>query len=203
MPTYGSTHQVYGSRACASCQQPHASWLHIKETHRSRFKLMQFLAEVTARHPNGGIFTHDIGNTRYMVGLLISGGTIFVAASGNNNNRIQPAAQAKGYVLCNRITNPAGNRSRVGRVIPTVQYQAAQAPAEPSPGNCAAPRLIQHACANGHAGNYRTWEMSEVYYEPNTGRRTANDSYWMHGLSAHSCGTCENLVPLLMCPRHS
>ena len=97
MPTYGSTYQVYGSHACSACSESHARVLHIKETRRSRFKLMQFMAEITARHQNGGILAHNIGgNQRFMLGLMVSGDRIFVAASGNNNNRITDAAQAKG-----------------------------------------------------------------------------------------------------------
>jgi hypothetical protein len=90
----------------------------------------------------------------------------------------------------------------VRRQIPAQEYQATQGPGGPTPGNCAAPRLIQHAFTiPAVAENWRNWEMSEVYYQPNTARRTQDDSQWVHGLSAHHCTTCERLVPLLMCTR--
>lgn len=202
MPTYGSTYQVYGSHACGNCGVPHARFMHVKETSRSRFKLMHFMAEITARHQNGGIFTHNMGSQRFMLGLLISGNQILVAASGNNNNKITATANALGYTVCPAIVNTAGNRSRVNRLIPQPQYAGTQVMGDPNPGNCAAPRLIQHATTlPAVKANWRAWEMSEVFFHPKTSHRTASAPYWVHGLSAHSCGTCENLVPILMCPR--
>lgn len=67
------------------------------------------------------------------------------------------------------------------------------------------------------------WAMSEIYFLPNTAERfkamypgfvelrvdgkTAaygyerdKGLYWLPGLTAHSCDTCERVVPLLLCP---
>lgn len=199
--TYGSEYQKYGAGTCPRCGVPHAGFMHIKETQRSRFKLMQFNAELMARtsaplHINVGAIQ------KFMIGILISNHTILVATSGSNNNRIQPVATLKNYILCPQITVTSGHHSRVGRLIPQAEYQATQAPGAPTPGQCAAPRLIQHAFTiPSVAANWRNWELSEVFYQPNTARRTQDNLPWVHGLSAHHCATCDSLVPLLMCTR--
>jgi hypothetical protein len=175
--------------------------LHIKETQQSRFKIMQFNAELMARSALPPMINIGVGQ-KFMIGLLISNQTVLVAASGNNNNRIAPTAILKNYVLCPDINGSAGHHSRVGRAIPTAEYQATQAPGASEPGRCAAPRLIQHAFTIPPvAANWRNWELSEVFYQPNTERRTRDDLYWVHGLSAHHCNTCNILIPLLMCTR--
>ena len=198
---YGSTYQRYGAGPCPRCTVPHASFMHIKETQRSRFKIMQFNAEMMSRSAVPPNINVGAGQ-KFMVGLLISGNTVLVAASGSNNGRIQTTAQLKNYTLCPMITGIAGHTSRVGRAIPAAEYQATQAAGAGAPGQCAAPRLIQHAFTiPAVAANWRNWEMSEVYYQPNTERRTQDNLYWVHGLSAHHCATCDRLVPLLMCTR--
>ena len=198
---YGDAYQRYGAGSCPRCGQPHANFLHIKETRRSRFKIMQFNAELMARSAMPPTINVGAGQ-KFMIGLLVSGATVLVSASGNNRNRIQPVAQLKGYILCPDINVPNGHRSRIGRAIPTAEYQATQAAGANAPGRCAAPRLIQHAFTlPAVKANWRNWELSEVFYQPNTTRRTRDDLHWVHGLSAHHCGTCDNLVPLLMCTR--
>lgn len=198
---YGSTYQRYGAGRCPRCNVAHANFLHTTETQRSRFKIMQFNAELMAQSALPPMINVGAGQ-KFMVGLLISGQAVLVAASGNNNNRIQRIAQLKHYTLCPAVNGFAGHRSRVGRVIPTAEYQATQAAGAGAPGQCAAPRLIQHAFTiPAVAANWRNWELSEVFYQPNTERRTRDDLHWIHGLSAHHCGTCESLVPLLMCTR--
>jgi len=199
--TYGSQYQIYGAGTCPKCTVPHAKFMRIKETSKSRFKILQFQRELMCR--TSGPLTINVGaGQKFMVGLLISGQTILVAASGNNNGRIQATANLKGYTLCPQINGYVGHQSRVGRNIPTNEYQHTRAPGAPNPGQCAAPRLIQHALTiPAVKNNWRNWEMSEVYYQPNTERRTRDNSHWVHGLSAHHCNTCDNLIPLLMCTR--
>ena len=50
---YGSEHIHYGAGECPACHQRHASPYVIKETSKSRFKLMQFAAEMTAHDTHG------------------------------------------------------------------------------------------------------------------------------------------------------
>jgi hypothetical protein len=50
---YGSEHIHYGAGECPACHQKHASPYVIKESSKSRFKLMQFAAEMTAYDTHG------------------------------------------------------------------------------------------------------------------------------------------------------
>jgi hypothetical protein len=147
------------------------------------------------------LMTEPGAGQKFMVGLLLSGETQLVAASGKNNSKLQFLAQSMGLILCPEITSTTEHLSCVGRVIAPAEYEATQAIGGPTPGNCAAPRLIEHAFTLPNVrANMANWEMSEIYYQPNTKRRTKDDLYWEHGLSAHHCDTCDALVPLLMCP---
>ena len=208
---YGGSYQVYGAGVCPNCGVAHAPAFQIKESQRSRFKLMQFMAEMStiltatpSIGPSRPPLVHAGAGQRFMLGILISGASTLVAASGNNHTRhdFERVAQMKGYTTCPpRKAMEGFNVSAVGRRIPTGQYMATQRAGASPPGSCAAPRLIQKAFSiPAIAVNRQHWEMSEVFYQPNTERRTRNDPYWVHGLSAHHCATCDNLVPLLMCP---
>jgi hypothetical protein len=140
---------------------------------------------------------------KFMMGLLVSPTVpqILVAVSGPNTNNVafQAAAGGKGYTICQPVG--AVHQSRIGRAIPNVEYAAAQGVGAGAPGDCAAPRILEAAFAiPAVAADWANWEMSEIYYQPHTGRRLQNDYHWVHGLSAHSCNTCNNLIPLLMCP---
>ncbi len=162
-----------------------------------------------------------------MLGLLISGRTVLVAASGasrppglkrkektgekrgrQTHSKLVPVANLKGYTLCPAIDATVAHTSRVGRTISTDEYAATQAANAGPPGVCAAPKLIHHACSvPALRENWANWEMSEVFYLPDTDSRTPkgdkNPPRWTHGLSAPHCGTCYKLIPLLMCPRQS
>lgn len=50
---YGSEHITYGAKKCPGCGQIHPANLQIKETSQSRFKLLQFAAEMTAYDMSG------------------------------------------------------------------------------------------------------------------------------------------------------
>lgn len=210
---YGSQYQVYGAGICPNCQTTHSPQYRIKETQKSRFKLMQFMAEMstiltptpkTGVRKKAPVVIHAGARQKYMVGILISGGRTLVAASGNNHHKGEfvRVAKMKHYHICPpRRALSGNNKSVVGRQIPNGQYMATQRAGASVAGNCAAPRLIQEALSMpALAKNYQNWKMSEVFYQPNTARRTKDNLYWVHGLSAHHCETCDNLVPLLMCP---
>ena len=207
---YGDKYQIYGAGNCPNCHRIHAPQYQINETQSSRFRLMQFIAEMSTIltpappiGPSRPPIMHGSARQKYMIGVLISGGTTLVAASGTNHNKadFQRVANMKGYQICPpRKALLDINTSLGGRQIPAGQYMATQRGGASPPGDCAAPRLIQQALSvPALAGNYNNWAMSEVFYQPNTQRRTRDDPYWVHGLSAHHCATCDNLVPLLMC----
>jgi len=212
----GTRYQAYGAGPCSLCRQPHAVPLHVKESSASRFKLMQFAAELmshTSAVPPPNIAV--TGENRFMLGLLISGRNVLVSASGDNSrrgNKVQaklvPIAKLKGYTLCPPIDRTVAQTSRVGRTISVAEYAGAQAAGAAPPGLCAAPKLIHYACSvPALKENWANWEMSEVFYLPDTKKRTPkpgkNAPRWTHGLSAPHCATCNNLIPLLMCPRQS
>jgi hypothetical protein len=201
---YGGHYLIYGSGFCAHCGARHAAGAQLRETPRSRFRLVQLMAEMSTTFQAGGRpLVHAGAGQKFMLGLLIAGGRTYVATSGGNlaNAAFVAAAGRKGYTICPARRPLVGvNRSAGGRAIPAGQYMAMQAAGASPAGDCAAPRMIQRALELG-AVNPAGWEMSESYYQPNTDRRLRDDSCWVHGLSAHSCKTCENLVPLLLCPR--
>ncbi len=217
---YGSRYEVYGAGVCVRCGRAHPAASQIPETQQSRFKLMQFLAEMStamAGTPEDYVVGRTVGPFRppiidagagqkFMVGLLLAGGQTLVSVSGNNlaNGAFTAAVTRKRYVVCGARKAPVGvHNSVVDRVIPAGQYMATQGAGASPAGDCAAPRLIERAFELIPAGPLRdpsTWAMSEVFYQPKTSRRTADDLHWVHGLSAHSCATCQNLVPLLLCP---
>ncbi len=145
----------------------------------------------------------------FMVGILICPEKTFVAASGPGigNAKLLAVAERKGYTVCKTRTADTMPRTTIhGVAISREHYAGAKDPTASEPGNCAAPRLIQEATADDAVdkGKHQQWAMSEIYYLPNTARRTSeqqdNALYWLHGLSAHSCKTCEKLVPVLLCP---
>lgn len=206
---YGGKLQHYGTGSCPHCHKVHGSEFQILESQRSRFKLMQFMAEMsttfTPPSESGPArpIIHASAKQKFMLGILICGGTTLVAASGHRKKAdFERVAKLKGYQICPKQSAMQGpNKSVAGRQIPTGQYMATQCAGASRPGDCAAPRLVQHALANpAMAAKFQDWEMSEVFYQPNTSRRTKDNTYWMHGLSAHHCATCEKLIPLIMCP---
>jgi hypothetical protein len=208
--TYGEQYETYGGTICPRCNVAHQAQWQIRERLRSRFKLMQFIAEMaTTMHtgPNQiapAPYIHAGAGQKFMIGLLDTGALTLVAASGGNlnNQAFMQAAQRKGYTICGPRKATLGNHvSIVNRPIPAGQYMSMQAQGASPPGDCAAPRLIERALELFPAPrNIAGWTMSEVFFQPNTARRTRDDLHWVHGLSAHHCATCANLVPLLLCP---
>ncbi len=143
----------------------------------------------------------------FMIGLLKTPTKTFVAASGtgltsqafkNTRKAVFPA-----WVECVARTAAKGpHLSRTGRVIQTAEYSGCQGHAASPPGNCAAPRLLEMAFADPAVdrGTFRQWAMSEIWYLPSPAKMASSDLAWTHGISAESCATCANLVPLLCCP---
>lgn len=198
---------VYGDGPCMLCNAPDATH-EIRETPQSRFKLMQFMAEISTRLTPGeppvitGASSHN-----FMLGLLMCGGNTLVAASGNNDNKpfLIDAAQRMGYTHCVRHTGPMVTRT--DRQLTSDEVASCEVQGASGPGFCAAPKLISAAISLGYHRNtpVAQWQMSEIMFQPNTERRTRGmergQVAYDHGLSQASCATCRNLIPMLMC-RH-
>jgi hypothetical protein len=146
----------------------------------------------------------------FMIGILICPEKTFVAASGPGfqNSKFRAVAQQKAYTVCRPRTAETTPRTTIfGAAISHDEYASAKDATAGEPGTCAAPRLIQEATEDPATDTERheDWRMSEIYYLPNNDRRireqNENDLYWLHGVTAHSCKTCEKLVPLLLCPK--
>lgn len=150
-------------------------------------------------------------NGQFMLGLLVTAEKTFIAASGTGlaHGGFKEVAKNSGFVVCGPRTASHGtHKSITGLAISADLYQATKDPSATDPGNCAAPRMLETAFED--AGVNKTlhgqWRMSEIWFLPKTDTRTReqeNGLYWTHGASAESCKTCENLAPLLMCPRTS
>lgn len=202
---------IYGAGKCRLCGLRGANH-QIRETQRSRFLAMQLIAEMSADIAFGAqtapaLVMTGANRHKLMVGVLDCGGTIIAACSGHNDH-LQPfvrAARRKGYIMAPYRNPPY--KTRGGGTISDAELTASHGGGNaPQPGICAAPKLILEAFARGlHANDgWRHWQMSEVFYQPNTTRRTAemysgHAAKYDHGVSQYHCITCDKLVPMLMC----
>jgi hypothetical protein len=179
-------------------------------------------------------------DVKFMLGILLSGDDVLVTASGSGieNESFKAAAALKSYEVCGPVDPADPHVSILSRVISTQDYRNTQHGQGYQPGVCAAPRLLAKAFTMPKVmSNLQNWQISEVFYFPNSRARRAYEDetdkarlkhveekhkdqkgdpncleckqfdanpvgslYWVPGLSAHSCETCERLVPLLMCP---
>jgi len=199
---------TYGAARCSLCHLMGANH-QIRETQRSRFRAMLFIAEMSARAGDGAgqIIMHGSNNQKFMIGALIAGATTIVACSGNHDNfaPMITAAAHLGYAMAGYRAPPFATRG--GGTVSLVEAGAAHAGGNaPQPGRCAAPKMILEAFSrNLHLNDaWRQWEMSEVFFQPSTSRRTTeiNSNFppiYDHGLSQRHCATCNTLVPMLMC----
>jgi hypothetical protein len=138
--------------------------------------------------------------TPTMLGLLICGvgadAKTYVAASGKfADGRFKHVARLHGFTVCEKV--PV-QRSLAGKPIPGDIYQGSKALHAQMPGTCAAPRMIAQAIADKCMAPLDTWRMSEIYYW-RRGMKDNGELAWVPGLTAHSCETCEKLLPLFLC----
>jgi hypothetical protein len=201
------TYMTYGVARCGACGLQGASH-QIQETQRSRFHAMRFVAEMSAQATPAGnsIVMNAPNGHKFMIGVLCAGAQTLVACSGQHDNFLPMinAAARFGYVVAQYRAAPYAARG--GGALSVAEVQATHGGGNmPQPGRCAAPKLVLEAMSrNLHAGNgWRQWSMSEVFYQPSTARRT-HELYnvpppYTHGVTAYHCGTCHNLVPMLMC----
>lgn len=207
--TYGEHYVTYGvSRPCARCGMIHGPGGGIRESSLSRFKLMQLLTTIVFdKHVGVNLAGHQEPR---MLGILITPLRTYAAQSGNwqqGNTQFLVNAQGQGYKSCPpRSHDGTGNMDVAGRPIAAGLYRSSNRIQQGgyAPGNCAAPRLIQQAILDHHAAGAKIkldrCAMSEVMYKSNpTDVPQGARQDWVHGLTAFSCATCDQLVPLLLC----
>jgi hypothetical protein len=146
-----------------------------------------------------------------MLGLLKTPEATYVSAAGTfedkTNGLFAYVAKKLGYKTCGK--NKKGDTPSIsGANISKQLYEEAKV--DNVAGTCAAPKLIQQYIADkmksGGQIDVSQLHMSEIYFVPNTGtrtlmtQRTQGGLYWTPGLTAHSCETCEKLLPMLLCP---
>ena len=198
---YGSTHQIYGSKACARCGRYHGRSDQVLETHGSRFKLMRLLVELQLTPMLARRTGADVPalNADRMFGVLVTPEKTFATHSGDLLDGATPfllLAKSRKMTLALTQEEKQGKHTARAGVIPQHIYQSAKVAGAYKPGNCAAPRLIEAALKDPDVSHDpMTWSMSEVMYNP-----TGSNQQWWHGLTANSCDTCEKLVPMLLCP---
>lgn len=145
-----------------------------------------------------------------MLGLLMTPEGTYVAAAGTfegiTAGLFAYVAKKLGYKTCDK--NKKGDTPSVGGAMISKQlYEGAKV--DNVAGTCAAPKLIQQYIADRMKVKGKidvsTLHMSEIYFVPNTETHTAKTQsqgglYWTPGLTAHSCETCQKLLPMLLCP---
>ncbi len=200
---------MYGNEPCPLCGQRHL----MRELPRARRLTLQVMAQLSTtvdRVITGG------SPQRFMMGVLLCGTTVLISRSGERTNSIQ-AAVAPLSRLGMRLPDNSLIPYRVS-AAPHVRppYTSAggcpidleklaalrSAGVHPQMGSCAAPHLILEARRRGL--NLSACSLSEVWYHPNTQRRTAalekGSENYDHGVSAYHCESCRVLVPALLCP---
>ncbi len=204
------TEQVYGAGVCPRCEAAHAPECCLRESQRSRSKLMQLIAEVTAELRAAGVAPQPFApvnpgpNGRFSIGILEAAQHVLVAASGNQQNfpALVAVVQRKGYRLC----GPRGGRMGKHRTVQQVQiaaaeYEATEEPGGRIPGECVGPRLLEQAFdLVAPPRNISKWALSEVVFDA-TPVLSSDPGRWARGLPPHRCETCDRLMALLLCPQ--
>jgi len=131
---------------------------------------MQLIAEMSAVRTFGpappAIVMDAARGHKLMMGVLICGGNIIAACSGNNDN-FQPfiqAANRKGYTIA-RYRNPP-YQTRAGALITAAELAASHGGGNtPQPGRCAAPKMINKTLyahpSHRHSESHRAAGCSE------------------------------------------
>lgn len=200
---------TYGNEPCPLCGQRHL----MRELPRARRLALQVMAQLSTtadRVITGG------GSQRFMMGVLLCGTTVLISRSGERTNAVKAAVGPLGH-LGMRLPDNSLVPYRVsvaphvrppytsagGCPIDLAKLEAIRSPGvHPQMGSCAAPHLILEARRRGL--NLSACSLSEIWYHPNTQRRTAalekGSENYDHGLSAYHCESCRVLVPALLCP---
>jgi hypothetical protein len=145
-----------------------------------------------------------------MLGLLTTPESTYVSAAGTfaakTNGLFGYVAKKLGYKVCDKTTK--GDTPSISGVnISRQLYENTRV--DNVPGSCAAPKLIQQYIADKIKSrgqiDVSQIHMSEIYFVPDTDKNTEMTQsegglYWTPGLTAHSCKTCNKLLPMLLCP---
>lgn len=201
---------TYGNDPCPLCGQRHR----MREEPRARRLALQVMAELSttlAGRITGG------RSQRFMMGVLMQGHTVLISRSGAKTGALQSAVKPLGRLGIRDAHTNALQRYQVsiaphvrppytsagGCPIDVGELEAIRPPGvHPQMGSCAAPHLILEARRRGL--NLSTASLSEIWYHPNTQRRTEaiekGQENYDHGISAYHCESCRLLVPALLCP---
>ncbi|MGO9337640.1 MAG: hypothetical protein ACLPY1_09050 [Terracidiphilus sp.] len=210
---------TYANTVCGTCLAPHAVNHHLTEslaTKRRAKEIVFHLMQIYNKTGMGaGALTNAEREARFVFGVLVAGAHTLVGVSGVAvpANFAMAVGRIPGVNLVGAVAAPV--RTYGGTVIAPGVIVACQAPGANVPLSCAAPKLIVAAnllhAAGGAAAPNVPYAMSEVWCDPRQWeRRTAvtatrneaaiNAVFTDHGQSRLSCATCQNLLPLLMCP---
>jgi hypothetical protein len=214
---YGDKLRIYADKPCQLCNHVHEPRYWIHETSNSRFRLMQLVFELKfdklalgnkLKPPVNRQGIASAAQEDRMLGILTTPNRNYATHSGNTQGGTTPflrRAVARGYTVCPPRSSVLGARTDInGGTVGAVMYANSIRAGGYAPGNCAAPRLVQQAIddhiANGWAIDLRQWAMSEVMFRKDTGMVPNGGGVdWVHGLTAHSCATCDALLPPFLC----
>lgn len=215
MVTYADTH-------CQHCNAIHAPALHIDEsleTKRRSKEIVHHLSLIYNRQGGGRVvpagaplITNAEADRPYIIGVLRAGPLTFVSHSGGASATFTEALRRitltmPGLIIASPVILPVRTRGQTA-IAPAV-IAGCQAPGSNVPLSCAAPKLID--AANRNPAAIMPYSMSEVWVDVRnferatavTGARTEAiiaAVHTDHGHSRLSCATCQNVVPILMCP---
>jgi hypothetical protein len=206
----------YGLRKlpCGSYPRPSALTENLATKRRAKEIVFQLMQIYQQTGQGAGALTAAQREARFVFGVLVAGTLTFVGVSGAAVPpnfalavRRVPGVQAVG------ATVPLPVHTYGGTLLTPVVIAGCQAGGANAPLSCAAPKLIVAATLlHGVPGGVNVpYAMSEVWFDPKLwDRKTAVTNtrkeadlalvFTEHGQSRLSCATCQNLLPLLMCP---
>lgn len=215
---------TYANTLCQHCNAIHAPAIHIDEnleTKRRTKEIVHHLSLIYNRQGGGRTvpagapqITNAEAERPYIIGVLKAGPLTFVAHSGGASATFTEALRRvtmtmPGLILAGPVVVPV--QTRGGTPIAPAVIAGCQAPLPGGnvPLSCAAPKLID--AANRNPAAIMPYFMSEVWVDVRnferatavTGARTElviAGVHTDHGHSRQSCATCQNVVPILMCP---
>jgi len=215
---------TYANTFCANCLAVHPVGDHIDEnleTKRRTKEIVFHLSLIFNRmgggraRPVGLAITNAEASRPLIVGVLTAGPRTYVARSGGPGAapafdealrqvlQSLPTLQIAGPVVVPVLT-------RGGTAIGAANIAGCHVPGSNVPLQCAAPKLID--AANRDPLAVMPYHMSEVWFDAHNYERatavTATRSeatiagvFTDHGHTRLSCATCQNVVPILMCPQ--
>jgi hypothetical protein len=188
-PSFGNR-LSYGTGMCLICGKDHAQDRTLLESGGSK----AFVEVLMANLVRVGF------NENGMVGALVPKGgfKVLIACSGvGPRPKFDEAARGMGNtIVCPDVVKQSV-QTRGGRPVAVAQIDGCKVKNEPL--QCAAPKMINYANRHGYPLPY---SMTEAMFNPSTHKRFfgQHKGFTIHGHTVGSCETCQNIVPLLMCP---